>query len=66
MIGKDVKDIRCPRCGNLLGREVAGWIVVTRKGREVIGQIIAIRCERCRSVWAHETAREGGDTKDVL
>lgn len=38
-------------CGNLLGVEIAGYLSVRHRGRELLCLPISIRCEACSSVW---------------
>ena len=43
--------IRCSGCGRILGELRPGYAVLRWRGREVVGAIIAIRCEDCGSGW---------------
>lgn len=43
--------IRCA-CGNILGQTVpTGQVAVRYRGRELVGFMTAIRCEKCGRVW---------------
>jgi uncharacterized Zn finger protein len=46
-----VELIRCAGCGHVLGERVAGEIVVRHRGREIVGRVASMRCERCGAIW---------------
>jgi uncharacterized Zn finger protein len=43
--------IRCRQCRNVLGAAVAGEVVIRYHGREWVGRVYSIRCEKCGAVW---------------
>ena len=48
--------LRCPRCGHVVGSEVAGLHVLRTRDREVVCRALTIRC-KCGGVWESQEAR---------
>lgn len=46
--------IRCLGCQHVLGAFVAGESFIRHRGREWVGRVYSIRCEKCGSVWTGE------------
>lgn len=58
--------IRCPGCGVCLGLHAGGHYVSHHRGRKVVAErAVAIRCERCGTVWRKAAIEGEHDTVPV-
>jgi hypothetical protein len=46
-----MRSVRRCDCGNVLGEEAAGYLLIRHGGREWLGIALSIRCEECGAVW---------------